>query len=122
MRLYESIPAALAWATLLGTFFFSFHLRSTFTAMRKNMKTNWLGELNRLGDGSRWEDVYHLIILPMYNEPYEVVRESFESLARANYPKEKFIVVLATEARAGSAARETGERIQKEYGDTFFKF
>jgi hypothetical protein len=43
-------------------------------------------------------------------------------LARANYPKEKFIVLLATEERAGTKARETGERIQKEYGEKFFKF
>ena len=37
----------------------------------------------------------------MYNEPYEVVRDSFESLIKINYPKEKMIVVLATEERAG---------------------
>src|SRR3989344_6944059 len=44
-----------------------------------------------------WQDIYHLIILPMYNEPYEVIRESMQSLANAAYPKEKFIVVLGVE-------------------------
>lgn len=69
-----------------------------------------------------WRDIYHLIILPMYREPYEVVRESFQSLINANYPKDKFIVALATEERAGGAAKETAKKIEREFGAAFFKF
>lgn len=69
-----------------------------------------------------WRDIYHLILLPMYKEPYVVVKETFESLLAAHYPKDKFIVVLALEERGGDDARETGERIKREYGDKFFKF
>lgn len=149
MRFYETVPGILTWATLvlmallswllptwisifiilfdtywlLKTIYLSFHLRATFTAMRKNIKTDWLAELSKLpARESSWREIYHLVILPMYNEPYEVVKESFESLVRVHYPNEKLIVVLALEERAGRAAQETGARIEKEYGPKFYKF
>ncbi len=174
-RFYETIPAALAWGTLvlmvlvssqlpafasifiilfdlywlLKSVYLSFHLRHTFGEMRRNLEINWLDRLEeierskseapRLPDGQgglwsdtasyqlpvasySWKDVYHLVIFPMYKEPYEVVRESFESLLQTNYPKDKFVVVLATEARAGAAAQETARKIEAEFGNVFFKF
>lgn len=115
---------------LLKTIYLSFHLRATFVEMKKNMKMDWLAELEKLSSGSNvgnatepdWRDVYHLIILPMYEEPYEVVHESFVRLAAAHYPKEKMAVVLALEERAQISARETGERIRKEFAAGFDKF
>ncbi len=90
--------------------------------MKANMKTNWLQKLQSDEKMAEWKEIYHLVVLPMYREPYEVVRESFESLARIHYPKEKMIIVLATEARAGSEAAEVAQRIEREFGGRFFKF
>src|SRR5581483_1068797 len=50
------------------------------------------------------------------------VKESFESLARVRYPKDKLMVVLALEERAGAPARAVGERIEREYGGAFHRF
>jgi len=150
-RLFEMLPGLLAWGTLLGviflswvspvaiaffiiafdiywllkTLFLSIHLRAAFGRMRGVLKKNWLEELKQeKGEEPfvQWEDIYHLIILPMYKESYEVVSGTFNSLLEANYPKEKFIVVLATEARAGEAARQMAEKIKESYGDKFFQF
>ncbi|MBI4084966.1 MAG: glycosyltransferase family 2 protein [Candidatus Liptonbacteria bacterium] len=136
---------------LLKTIYLSLHLRSAFSIMKKNLKINWLDELRKLqAPGAQlafgdWQDIYHLVILPMYREPYVVVKESFERLAAANYPKEKLLVVLATEedalrpirksqdrpeefegrqssGQAGGEASETAERIEKEFGQKFSKF
>ena len=119
---------------LLKTVYLSLHLRSTFSIMKKNLKVNWLGKLKELESdantngfvdshrGMSWSDVYHLVILPMYREPYEVVRESFESLAKGNYPLEKFIVVLATEETGDREAAETAKKINAEFGSKFFRF
>ncbi len=149
-RFFEIIPGILAWTTIIlmfvlswlapiavaifvilfdiywlfKTIYLSFHLRATFSKMRQAMKINWLDKLT-MNDGRwtmNWKDIYHLIILPMYKEPYEVIKESFEALTKANYPKDKLIVVLATEERAGETAQETAKKIQKEFGDKFFRF
>ena len=143
LRFFELVPGALSWLTLVlmvvaaryfptgaavfiilfdtywlfKTLFLSFHLRSSFKKVRKNLKTNWLDEL-----GGDWGRIYHLVILPMYQEPYEVVRETFESLRRANYPKDKFIIVLAPEERGGEPTKEVAQRIETEFGQEFFKF
>ena len=109
----------------LKTIYFSLHLRASFREMRLRMKKNWLDELARLSrDEIRvsfaWRDVYHVVIMPMYDEPYDVVVESFRSLAQANYPKDKLIVVLGLEARVPES-RTTAERIKKEFESVFFR-
>jgi cellulose synthase/poly-beta-1,6-N-acetylglucosamine synthase-like glycosyltransferase len=119
---------------LMKTIYMSFHLRATFMEMQRVMKVDWLAKLKELGTARKtndleeaarvrsWSDIYHLVILPMYNEPYEVVRESFESLAKINYPKEKLMVVLALEEAGGDAAKQTAERIERDYGAMFARF
>ncbi len=118
---------------LFKIIYLSFYLRATFSKMRENLKINWLQKLTNdqqltTNDGrrssvvGRWSDIYHLIILPMYKEPYEIIKESFEAMVKVNYPKDKLIVVLATEERAGEIAQETAGKIKKEFGDKFFKF
>jgi len=149
IRFFEILPATLSWLTLLlmflvswkaafwaaifiilfdtywllKTLYLSLHLRYAFNTMRNNESKNWLNELHDLKNSLiDWKEIYHLIILPMYNEPYEVVRESFESLAKINYPKEKMIVVLATEERAGEEFQVVAKKIEAEFGNKFYKF
>ncbi|MFH1347036.1 MAG: glycosyltransferase family 2 protein [Spirochaetota bacterium] len=113
---------------LLKTVYLSIHLRTSFKKIRGNLKINWLERLRTITINNdnkikgQWSDIYHLIILPMYKEQYEVVRESFDALAKTNYPKDKIIVVLAPEERAGEKTRETAEKIENEFNDKFFKF
>ncbi|MDO8516107.1 MAG: hypothetical protein Q7S28_02555, partial [bacterium] len=160
-RFYEILPGAFAWATLIGMVFFSwklptavsifiilfdvywllktvylsFHLRTTFREMRKNMGIDWLAELgnltqsaNRLAPSAErpalpdWRDIYHIIVLPMYKEPEHLVRESLLSIMNAHYPHEKFIAVLATEEAGGEDARQTAREIEKEFGSAFHRF
>lgn len=143
VRFYEILPGALAWTTILAmvlfswqfpagvaifiilfdvywllkTIYLAFHLRVTFSSMRANLQKDWINLLDQ--ENADWKRLYHLVVFPMYQEPYEVVRESFESLARANYPKERFLVVLATEAAAGTRGAEVADRIQEEFGSRF---
>jgi len=104
---------------LLKVIYLSCHQVASFRQMRKNLKINWLRELAGIRD---WRDIYHLIILPMYKEEIEVVRPTLQSLVDSDYPKEKMIVVLATEERAGDIAREIAEKIQEEFKRIFFQF
>jgi cellulose synthase/poly-beta-1,6-N-acetylglucosamine synthase-like glycosyltransferase len=106
---------------LLKTVYLSFHMRATYKIMRQYMKIDWLDELKKLRDKD-WQEIYHLIILPFYKEPYEVLQATLEAILGANYPKDKMIVVLGAEARAGENARKIAARIKEEYGDKFFRF
>jgi cellulose synthase/poly-beta-1,6-N-acetylglucosamine synthase-like glycosyltransferase len=145
-RFFEMLPGILAWTTLilmvvfswllpvwisifiilfdiywvLKTVYLSLHLRATFSEMRRVMKVDWLARARALPNTNpSLDDIHHLVILPMYNEPFEVVRESFESLKQANYPKDKMLVVLALEEKGGEPAKEVGKKIEAEYKNVF---
>ena len=143
-RLLEILPGFLSWTTLglifllswllpfwvaifiiafdiywfLKTIYLSLHLRSAFKKMRHNLSINWLETLERM----KWQDIYHLVLLPMYKESTEVVRETFVSLSKAHYPLDKLMVVLSVEEAGGEEALNTAKEIEKEFGDKFFKF
>lgn len=146
-RLLEIFPGALSWSTLallflfcwqkpvwialfaivfdlfwlLRTIYRSFLLRAGYRKMRENEKTDWLGKIEKL-EIEDWQDYYHLVILPMYKEPLSIVRESFLSLKDSDYSKDKMIVVLAVEEKVRNEVKKTAKAIEKEFGDSFFKF
>ena len=100
------------------------HLRSGFSIISNISKKNWLEELKKEGDhfDLDWKEIYHLVILPMYKESYEVAAGTFDSLIGANYPKNKMIVVLAIEEKGRRAAVGVAKKIATQYGDKFYKF
>jgi len=116
---------ALYW--LFKALYFSFYLRASYKILKRNQNTDWLQKLKNLSSEQynlplkSWKEIYHLVVLPMYNEPFEIVNDTFEHLANCHYPKDKLIVILATEERAGRKAQIIGEKIQKLYGDKFLK-
>lgn len=147
-RSFEFLPGILCWGTLLGvvflswaapvgiaffiiafdiywllkTIFLGLHLRSTYSQMKKIMKEDWLERIKNQEADLDWSQVRHLVIFPMYKESYRVVSDTFESLLKVNYPKEKLIVVLATEEKGGEQARKVAQKITQNYGDKFGHF
>ncbi len=146
MKVYEIIPGVIAWVTLLGLVFLSWklpqvvvifillydlywllklfylflHLRFAFSKMRKNLRIDFLKKLDE--ENLDWKKVYHLVIVPMYREPYEVVYESISSLSKSNYPKDKILVLLACEERGGDQDKETAGRIEENFKPVFGGF
>jgi len=117
---------ALYW--VLKVTYLSFHQVASFRQMRKNLKINWMEKLSRLQVENcklkigNWNDIYHLVIFPMYKEGPEIIRTSLQSLVNSDYPKKNLIIVLATEERAGKQAQETAREMEKEFSGKFFQF
>ncbi len=144
-RCLEMVPGFLSWATLLGALvlswmtpaiiaffiiifdlywllkiaYLSFHQIASFRQMKKNINTDWIGELK---DTDGWRDIYHIIVLPMYQEPAELVEHSCRAILDCKFPKDRMIVVLATEERAGEEAQQTARQVEKKFSDKFFRF
>jgi cellulose synthase/poly-beta-1,6-N-acetylglucosamine synthase-like glycosyltransferase len=130
------ISFVLYW--LFRTVYFSFYLRATYKKTEKQKKIDWIEKLNQLsrlrqGYGGQaiinnqlpiktWKDIYHLIVLPMYGESYEILRETMRAIEKSDYPKDKMIIVLGCEQRAGEKPMETAQKIQQEFDNKFFKF
>ncbi len=146
-RFFETIPAILSLGTLLGVFvfswllpswvaifvicfcfyylfriiYFSIHQIIGYFTVKKHLKTDWLEELKGVKNKD-WKKIYHLIILPTYKEGKKIIEESLDSLVNSDYPKEKLIVVLAVEERAGKEFYQSAKEIEKKYSHNFYKF
>ena len=144
-RLLEIFPGFLSWGTLISAILLSrlapvvvaifiilfdlywllkvsylaFHQIVSFLQMKKNLKIDWLEKLSQM---KNWQKIYHLIILPFYKEKKEIVEESLKAILDSKYPKDKMIVVLATEERAGKEIQIIAKEIEKKFSKEFFKF
>lgn len=105
---------------LLRTLYLLLHLRFSFLKLRANLKIDWLTKLQ--SSNLAWSNIHHLIIFPMYQESYDLVRESFLSLVKANYPKDKLFVVLATEERGFKEDARVALKIEEEFKKEFGGF
>ncbi len=143
-RIFEIIPGAASWITLIGvvfasvyapfaasyfiiafsvywvlkTAFLSHHLRYNWKRLRHHMSLDWGKMIERFEYGH----LYQVIILPFYKEDLEVVDASIRALANANYDKKSMIVVLASEERAGEASAATVRAMKEKWGTTFGYF
>jgi len=106
---------------LLRITYLSFHQIASYRQMKKNLRTDWLEKLKNLKT-KNWQEIYHLIILPICREGIEIVKPTLKSLTDSDYPKEKMIVVMATEERTGKGAQKVAKEIENKFSKKFFKF
>lgn len=103
---------------VIKTFYLSIHLRANWRKMRHHMKTDWRERLVNL----KHDHIWQMVILPFYAEGKEVVFPSIDSLAKSDWDKDRMIVVLAREERAGKEAEEIAKEAQEKYGHLFKYF
>lgn len=63
--------------------------------------------------------VYHLVLIPFYDESLEVLDSTIDSLSKVNYPKERMLLLLAAEERAGKSALLIAESLKTKYSQSF---
>jgi hypothetical protein len=140
-RLLEILPGFLTWLTLLGTavlsyfaptaaaffiigfdlywllktMYLSIHLRQNWKRMKHHMKVDWNKELQ----GLKYDHLHHLIVLPFFDESFELIDQSVSSFVKAEYDHRKVSLVLATEQKAGESAQAIANRIKEKYEKEF---
>ena len=143
-RLLEILPGAASWLSLIAmvfasiyspflaayfiiafsvywvlkTAFLSYHLRYNWKRLKHHMSLDWKEMIERFEYGH----LYHMVILPFYNEPEEVLDASLRALSEVNYDTKSMIVVLAREKRAGESARIATEHMKEKWASTFGSF
>jgi hypothetical protein len=66
--------------------------------------------------------LYNVVIIAAYNESYEVLNPTVQSLADTTYDNNHLIVALAYEERGGESIKQTAQKLQKQYKNTFHTF
>ncbi len=142
-RLLEMIPGISIWVSLIGLIVASFlvptwviafvlaysvywFLRVVYFVIfimigwrryRHTIAQDWTAKVRAIPGHER---LYHLMVLPTYAEPFEVLETAFESFRKAKVNPKKIIVVLSGEARAQENFDRVSAEVRKRYSDTFF--
>ncbi|MDA1335191.1 MAG: hypothetical protein O2794_04270 [bacterium] len=139
-RLFEMLPGALAWGTLIlmfllswkkpiwiaifiitfdlywlvKTVFLSFHMKASWRRMQHNLEIDWMARLELL----KWNRVWQLVIIPTASGAEDVVTDTIDSIIACKWPKERMILVVAQEERV-MGSHVLGEKIAEKYKDIF---
>lgn len=126
------IPAIIATYVLIFDLYwiyksllFGVNLIYGYTNLQKDLKIDWFEKLEHTVSDKEimdWEKLYHVIIFPTYKENFEILDYSIKSVADSEYPLDKIIVVLATEARSQEVDAPIAKAIYEKYKNTFKDF
>lgn len=67
-------------------------------------------------------EVYHAVIITMYNETLDVLVPTVESVLNTTYDKKRMIIVIAYEERGGKDAELVAKTLEKNYSKKFGHF
>lgn len=100
------------------SFTLAFYAVRSYLTMTAHIKVNWLAQAKKTPG---FTTLHHIVIIPQYREPLHILRRTLTHLAQQEYPKDKLIVVLATEDK-DPQAHETGRILKGEFGSKFGHF
>ncbi len=112
---------------LIKSVYLSTHLRMNWKRLRRNIEADWESRLQNF----KYDHLWHMIILPFYKESFGVVSDCLESLLNSKYPsfgpqnalhKDRMIIILASEERAGKESEDVSGLAFKKYHDKFAHF
>ena len=149
-RIFEIIPGLLTWTTLVtlvvlaivrpvwaAIFVITFDLYwairvvylttlliFAYRRLEKEKKRDWLKECQGLAriNGLEYDNTYHAVLFPVYNEGLDILKSSIEALNNSNYRKDRMIVVLSVEERGGVDPWGSALLLRDRYKRNFCEF
>jgi cellulose synthase/poly-beta-1,6-N-acetylglucosamine synthase-like glycosyltransferase len=144
-RAFEIVPVLLSWTLLTSPFWASFiapvavayfiiffdiyffyraallginALRGYFK-IRKTTKPNWFQKLEQ--GGLPWQKMRHIVFIPTYKEPLEILERTLTFLAESEFPTEQINICLATEKREEEVSAKANA-LKDKFGPKFGHF
>jgi len=95
------------------------HSISSMKQIDKTMKTDWMEKLkNEYPD--EYKEIYQAILIPFANEGFDILTNTVDKIANANFPTNQKILALAPEAKIESGLK-IAQKLKEKYKDKFFK-
>lgn len=90
---------------------------------------NWARHVDTLrimsADPTRYpkpSELYHAVVIAAYNEAYDVIQPTLQSVQDTTTDNDKIIIFLAYEERGGEQIDKTAKRLQQEFKGVFYDF
>lgn len=91
-----------------------------YAAHKENLRLLAIDNLARVYP--KPSQILNAVIIAAYNEDYDVIQPTIESVKATSYNNKQIVLYLAYEERGGTAIEATAQRLQREYADTFRTF
>jgi len=114
--IYFIIVFDLYWFTRI--FYMMIHLFISWKRYHQHKKIDWLTELKKVKN-KNWQEYQHLIFLPTYKEPWQVVDQTFKNLSQVKFPTSQLTIILAGEERDKENFLQVAELAKKKYQGQF---
>lgn len=142
-RLFEMIPASLTWGVfvivitlsfwapvaavyviivydllwVVRLFYYVVYMLIGWRRYKLAIKRDWREEAGKI---KGHEEIYHVVLLPTYKEPKEVIYGTTEAIAKSDFDTKKIFVLWTREVRGEiEEFRKWGEDLEEKYGDVF---
>lgn len=106
--------------------------KAAYNTMRRHPHSKLFGAISHIenlrlisadpSDFPRPSQIYNAVIIAAYNESYDIIAPTIQSVIDNTYGPKRIILTIAYEQRGGKAIRDTAIRLQKEFGHRFFAF
>lgn len=90
----------------------------SYLTMAAHTKIDWFKEAKSI---INWKKIHHIVIIPEYKEPYKILDQTINNLAKQTFPLKQIALVLATEER-DKEAESTIKILKQKYGKKFGNF
>lgn len=144
-RTLEMIPGLIAWGVLvtalalslfapvagiifiivfdlywmLRVYYFVIHVVAAYRSYQKTIRVDWYAKVQEI-DG--WERIYHLIMLPTFQEDESIVEEAVRAVLHGPYRTDRVIIALGGEEKDQKNFLPIAEAMRKKYADRFAGF
>lgn len=142
-RFWEILPGFLTWATFfiaigltffapvaaavfivifdlywtLKVLYFVIHMIAAYRKYRLTTKKDWYQEIQKI---EGWDEIYHVMMFPTYQEGLAVLREALNGVKDSVYRNDRFIIVVGGEEPEKETFETYQEELKKEFGETFY--
>jgi cellulose synthase/poly-beta-1,6-N-acetylglucosamine synthase-like glycosyltransferase len=114
--IYFIIIFDLYWFTKIA--YLTVYLFISWVRYHKHRKIDWLQRVKQLKN-KNWKEYNHLIFLPTYKEPFDVIDRTFSNLKNIKYPTDKMTIILAGEGRDEANFLQIADKIKQKYQGCF---
>lgn len=90
----------------------------SFATLSAHIRENWL---KLASSQENYRDLWHVVIIPEYCEPVHILKRTLTNLQNQDFPKERMIIVLATEAK-DPRAKTACAALKQEFASVFGHF
>jgi len=118
IRWFEYVILLILWY-LRYKWYQELDLKNILDKKPKNKQENMIYN-QYLKSNKRIDDLYHWVIIPTFQDPYDMLKDNFEAIKQSNYNNQKIIITLAWEQVDKENFKEIKDKFLKEYADTFY--